>query len=182
VVLLLVGLGGAVMASMLSPRAGAVVVVPTSSERGSPTTRGSSALTLVVHVLGAVVTPGLYRLPEGSRVVDAVAAAGGFAADADHDGLNLARRVVDAEQIAVPVIGAAPAVAGPAAPGADGLVNLNTADRALLETLPRIGPATADRIIAWREANGGFASVEDLGEISGIGERTLDALRDLVSV
>jgi len=182
VVLLLIGLGGAVVASMLSPRAGAVVVSSPTGGAGAPSARGSAALTLVVHVLGAVAEPGLYRLPEGSRVVDAVAAAGGFAQEADPGALNLARRLFDAEQILVPVAGAVPAVSGPSVAGPDGRVNLNTADRALLETLPRIGPATADRIIAWREANGGFASVEDLGEISGIGERTLAALRDLVSV
>jgi len=140
-------------------------------------------LSVVVHVLGAVARPGLYRLPEGARIVDAVAAAGGFAAEADRSGLNLARVLADAEQIIVPVVGEVPvAVAGPPGVGADGRVNLNTADERALETLPRVGPAMAERIIAWREANGGFRSVEDLTQVSGIGDKTFEAMKALVTV
>lgn len=138
---------------------------------------------LYVHVFGAVTIPGLYRLPDGSRVVDVVAAAGGLAVDADTSAVNLARRLTDGEQLYVPAIGevSANAPAG-TAPAGDGLVNLNTADAAALDTLPRIGPAIAERILAWRDDNGRFTSVEDLLAVPGIGEIMLEGLRDLVTV
>lgn len=137
---------------------------------------------LYVHVSGAVRTPGLYLLPAGARVVDAVAAAGGFSEDADRDAVNLARTLDDGEQLPVPREGEA-APAGAAAPApADGRVDLNAADAAMLETLPRIGPALAERIVAWREDNGGFTSVEDLLAVPGIGDKMLESLRDLVTV
>ncbi len=179
VVLLLIALGGTIIASLLAPRGGSLAVAgPTPGPSG-----GDDVLMVVVHVLGAVTKPGLYRLPEGSRIVDAIAAAGGFAADADRGGLNLARVLQDAEQVIVPIAGAVPA-AGAAPPGlsSDGRVNLNTADREALETLPRVGPAMAERILAWREANGGFRTVEDLMQVSGIGEKTFEAMREQVSV
>ncbi|GAA4765493.1 ComEA family DNA-binding protein [Microbacterium gilvum] len=140
---------------------------------------------LYVHVQGAVREPGLYVLDAGARVVDAVSAAGGFADDADESGVNLARPVADGEQLAVPVEGEAPASGAPDAPGAPagpGLVNLNTADAAALEELPRIGPAIAERIIAWRDENGPFTAVDDLLAVSGIGDAMLDTLRPLVTV
>ncbi len=139
-----------------------------------------TAASVFVHVSGSVAAPGLYVLYDGARVVDAVAAAGGFAAGADETAVNLARPVSDGEQLHVPVVGAA---AGPAPPdGGDGRVNLNTADAAALDTLPRIGPAMAARIIEWRDANGRFTSVEDLLSVPGIGDKMLETLRDLVSV
>jgi competence protein ComEA len=112
--------------------------------------------------------------------VDAVAAAGGFAATADQGQVNLARFVVDGEQIYVPAVGEVPATA----PGttAGGKVNINTADETTLETLPRVGPAMAARIIAWREANGNFATIEDLMSVTGIGDKTFESLKDLVTV
>ncbi|WP_394552115.1 ComEA family DNA-binding protein [Agromyces sp. MMS24-JH15] len=138
---------------------------------------------LLVHVLGAVAEPGLVEVAAGSRVVDAIAAAGGLAADADPAGVNLARPVVDGEQLIVPVAGQLPA---PGAPGAmtpgDGKVHLNTADLAALDTLPRIGPALAQRILDWREANGSFASVDQLREVAGIGDATFSGLVDLVAL
>jgi competence protein ComEA len=143
---------------------------------------------LYVHVFGAVTAPGLYRLAEGARVVDAVAAAGGMTADADAAGVNLARPVADGEQLRVPAVGEAPPPPAPEAGGAVGpgaagaLVDLNTADAATLDTLPRVGPTTAQRIIAWREENGAFTSVEDLLAVPGIGEKMLATLRELVTV
>lgn len=136
---------------------------------------------LHVHVSGAVATPGLYVLPADSRVVDAVGAAGGFADDADRDAVNLARQLGDGEQIVVARIGEAP-VQGSGDPAGDGLIDLNTADEAQLDTLPRIGPAMAARIIEWRETNGRFTSVEDLLAVPGIGDKMLASLRDLVRV
>ena len=143
---------------------------------------------LYVHVAGAVARPGLYALPGGSRVVDAIAAAGGIADGGDQAAVNLAREVSDGEQIVVPMVGEAPPAAtgsggASGAAGDDaGVVDLNTADAAALDSLPRIGPALAERILAWRDENGRFASVEDLLAVPGIGEKLLEGLRDRVRV
>lgn len=134
---------------------------------------------LYVHVSGAVASPGLYRLRDGSRVVDAIAVAGGFGDDADESGVNLARPVADGEQLVVPRVGES--TAGQAAAG-DGRVNLNSATLEELDTLPRIGPAMAQRIVEWRTANGRFTSVEDLLAVPGIGDKMLETLRELVVV
>ncbi|MDJ1115298.1 ComEA family DNA-binding protein [Microbacterium dauci] len=136
-----------------------------------------------VHVSGEVAEPGLYRLDDGARVVDAVSAAGGFTDAATPEGINLARLVSDGEQLHVPAEGEAPPV-GTDAPGAsaDGTINLNTADLAALDTLPRVGPAIAQRILDWRDEHGRFTSVDDLLAVPGIGEKMLAALRDLVTV
>jgi competence protein ComEA len=141
---------------------------------------------LLVHVLGAVAEPGLIELAPGARVVDAVAAAGGFTAAADPAGVNLARPVVDGEQLVVFAVGeVAPAAdAGPAVPGpaSDGLVHLNSAGVAELDTLPRIGPALAQRILDYREANGPFTSVDQLLEVTGIGDAVFSGLAELVAL
>ena len=145
---------------------------------------------IYVHVVGAVVSPGLFPLAPGSRVVDALAAAHGFADGADTAGVNLARVLSDGEQLVVPRQGEAPAVPATSnAPGAAGgsaspsaPVDLNTATAEQLETLPRVGPSLAARIIAWRTAHGRFARVADLGRVPGIGDRTLASLTPLVRV
>lgn len=178
-VLVLVALGVAVVVSAVSPHGEVQSVVrtePLTTEGAAP---GQSA-TILVHLLGAVEHPGLYELHDGARAVDAVAAAGGFLDTADQTQLNLARFVADGEQIYVPAIGEVPA----AAPGASGTgkVNINTADAATLDTLPRVGPAMAARIIEWRETNGRFSSVEDLMNVTGIGDKTFEGLKDLVTI
>ncbi|MEN2740852.1 ComEA family DNA-binding protein [Microbacterium sp. X-17] len=152
-------------------------VAATAGPGGAGTTVAGTAA--YVHVAGAVARPGLYALPAGARVVDAISAAGGFTPEAAQAAVNLARSVTDGEQLVVPVQGAAPPAG--ATPG-DGRVNVNTADAARLDTLPGVGPAIADRIVSWREKNGPFASIDDLLAVPGIGEKMLENLRELVSV
>ena len=135
------------------------------------------------HAAGAVVRPGVYRLPAGSRVTDLVEAAGGITPDAAPDLLNLAAELADGQQVYVPRVGeAAPAAAGAASGAPAGPVDLNTATAEQLEELPGIGPATARAIIEHRERAGAFRSVEELLEVRGIGEAKLAGLRDLVRV
>ena len=135
-------------------------------------------LTVMVHVVGAVESPGVIELPENSRIVDALAKAGGAREDAVLSGINLARVLFDGEQIVVPALGDEPTEAPGEAPA--GLVSLSRGTTAELETLPRVGPATAARIIAWREENGPFTSVDDVLAVSGIGPATLEGFRSLV--
>lgn len=176
----LVGAFAVVVAGGVLRGAGGGEPVPEPSD--SPVVVASAEL--YVHVEGAVHAPGLYLLPEGSRVVDAVGAAGGFADDADPAAVNLARQLGDGEQLHVPRLGETPPASAEAGGGvgADGIVDLNTADLAALDTLPRIGPAIAQRIIDWREEHGRFTSVDDLLAVPGIGEKLLAGLRDLVRV
>lgn len=177
VVLVLVGLGCAVLVSVLGDHGSAAQVArPTGVASAGPV----SGAQIYVHILGEVTRPGLYELREGDRAVDAVAAAGGFTDAADQAQLNLARFLVDGEQIYVPVIGETPAAAEGTSVG--GKVNINTADEPTLETLPRVGPAMAQRIIDWRTANGRFTAVEDLMNVTGIGEKTFEGLKDLITV
>ncbi|MGL4339925.1 MAG: helix-hairpin-helix domain-containing protein [Rhodoglobus sp.] len=181
VVLVLVGLGCAVLAAALGQHGSAREVV---SPQLPPTPEAAvSGTEIFIHILGAVQRPGLYTLGEGDRAIDAVAAAGGFLDIADQRQLNLARFVVDGEQIVVPAKGEVSDAAA-AAPGtsADGKVNINTADEATLDTLPRVGPAMAARIIAWRDEHGRFTAIEDLMNITGIGDKTFEGMRDMVTV
>lgn len=140
---------------------------------------------IVVHVSGAVISSGVYELPEGSRVSDAIDAAGGMVDDASEDALNLARVLVDGEQVVVPTVEEhmqelETAADGGASPS--GKVNINTATAEQLDTLPGIGESTAQKIIADREANGSFASPEDLKRVSGIGDKKYAELADLITV
>jgi len=134
---------------------------------------------LYVHVVGEVKSPGMYQLPIGARLVDAVFAAGGLTEEADNASVNLARELTDGEQIIVFSISQEGEAAGSTA---SGLVSLNRAGDKELEELPGIGPALAGRIVAWREANGGFKSVQDLLKVSGIGENLLAGVIDLVTL
>lgn len=161
---------------------------------------GNSAV-IYVHVCGAVIYPGVYALPEGSRVYEAVEAAGGFAADADEDYVNQALILVDQDRLEIPTVSQTASgqdsssaesgygitsAEGSSASGSgassSGLINLNTATQAELETLPGIGEAKAKAIIAYREENGAFSSIEEIQEVSGIGEATYANLKDLITV
>ncbi|MFC4603183.1 ComEA family DNA-binding protein [Rhodococcus kronopolitis] len=163
---------------------------------------------LVVSVVGLVHASGLVHLPDGARIADAVAAAGGAREGADLLGLNMAQRVADGDQILVGVApeggapvtvgsgtvgagagagagaagGGGPGPSGTGGPAAGGKVNLNTATAEELDALPGVGPVTAASILAWRTANGRFTDVEQLGEVDGIGPARLGKLRDLVAV
>ena len=163
---------------------------------------------ITVHVVGAVVNPGVYRVPAGSRVVDAVDLAGGVTQNADTENVNMALPVGDADQVFIPtrssrassaprttvsavrsparskdaVEGPNSSESAPASPSSGGLININTADAAALEGLPGVGPATAKAIIDHRTANGPFASVEDLKKVKGIGDAKFAALRPSVTV
>ena len=145
-----------------------------------------------VHIAGAVVRPGLYDLPEDSRVMDAVEAAGGFVAEADKNSINLAARLEDAQRLDIPyVAGYIPDVeqgfvviseGTPSPLAGEELVNINTASLEELDTLPGIGPTTAQKIIDYREENGPFATIEDIVNVSGIGAATYEDIKDLITV
>lgn len=165
----------------------------------APATTGPASAVVVVHVVGQVKRPGVRELPAGSRVAQAVAAAGGAKSGADLSRVNLARVLVDGEQVRIPAPGdpvdprqltgpgAAPAAggggdAGVAGAGSGGQVALNSADLAALDTLPGVGPVLAQRILDWRTQHGRFTSVDELGEVSGIGEKLLAQLTPLVTL
>lgn len=168
--------------------AGAVSGSPPSSAVATPGVGAEATEAEVyVHVSGAVNKPGLIRLQPGARVVDAVEAAGGFAEGADPAGVNLARRVHDGEQLRAPLVGEAPpadvaADASGAGATVGALVDLNTASTSQLESLPRIGPAMAQRIVDWRTSNGRFGAVTDLLKVTGIGQKLFDGIKDKVTV
>ena len=156
---------------------------PAASRDASTGVHGSAG-PVVVDVVGAVTRPGLVHLPDGSRVADALAAAGGPTADADLAVLNQARVVADGELIRVPRVGEAPVVpgTGDGTGTAPGPVDLNRATAAELDVLPGVGPATAAAIVAWRTGHGRFRTIEDLLEVPGIGPGRLERLRPLVKV
>ncbi|WP_201292819.1 ComEA family DNA-binding protein, partial [Cellulomonas citrea] len=148
---------------------------------GTPSPGGTGPVVpgvVVVHVVGAVATPGVVRLPAGARVLDALAAAGGSTPDADLSAVNLARELVDGEQVVVPRPGEVPAAIGASATGDGALVDVNTATPAQLDELPGVGPVLAQRIVDGRP----YRTVEDLDGVEGIGPSLLDKLRSKVRV
>jgi competence protein ComEA len=180
--------------------AGEPTVTAADADPATDPAGGSAAGSLRVYVVGQVRRPGVVSLAVGARVEDAVDAAGGATEKADLAVMNLARKVVDGERIIVPRPGqklptpdpvAVPGAADPGAAGADpgsgtvtpgAPIDLNTATVAQLDALPGVGPVIAGRIVAWRQENGRFSSVDDLGEVQGIGDATLAKLRPLVRV
>ncbi|MEO3761167.1 ComEA family DNA-binding protein [Mycobacterium sp. B14F4] len=186
-----------------TPAVASAKLPPVQMVSSSSPTPAAADAPVVVSVVGLVHEPGLVTLDAGARIADALEAAGGPLDGADLVGLNMARRVADGEQVVVgiaappgepvtmgsSVSGGTAAASPPQAPastGGDaapaGLVNLNTATVDELDTLPGIGPVTAAAIVAWRDANGQFTSVEQLGDVDGIGPARLEKLRNLVHV
>jgi competence protein ComEA len=143
---------------------------------------------LIVYVSGAVAVPDVYRLPDGARVKDAVLAAGGLRGDAASEDINLAAPLSDAQHVHIPHIGEATPVAAPdlsalaGQPASGGLINLNQASVTDLEELPGVGQAIAERIVAYREQQGPFQSVEDLQSVTGIGAKLFAKISSLVTV
>lgn len=145
---------------------------------------------IVVYISGAVAKSGLYSLPVGSRVNDAVQAAGGFTSEANPDGLNLAAQLTDGERIYVSSVGEQPAIplstaelpASSSRQGGLVIVNINTAGQQELESLPEIGPKTAQAIIAYRTAHGFFKSIEDILKVDGIGPVTFEQIKDWITI
>lgn len=157
---------------------------------GAPALQTESEALICVHVCGAVNAPGVYEMAEGSRVCDAVALAGGFAEDADSTWINQAGYVQDGQQLYVYTAEETQGLSRDAPPHgeaavqdtADGLVNLNTAGREELMTLPGIGEAKADAIIAWRTEHGAFGAIEEIQQISGIKEAVFSKIKDRITV
>jgi len=172
----------AMLVTVMSTAATPVDTDPWSS--AAPTaTHGSSGGELIVDVEGGVASPGIHRLARGSRVADALAAAGGYAESADlvaaAQVLNLAAELVDGQQIWVPIVGAGPAGGGGG--GGDGLLNLNRATQSELEALPGIGPVTAEKILAARDEQP-FATLDELVTREVLTARQLEQIADLVTV
>jgi competence protein ComEA len=171
------------------PPAGGTAGHAAPAKGASVRVEASGSGVAVVQVAGAVHRPGVYRLGAGRRVDDAVRAAGGAQPRADLAGVNLAAKVSDGQQVIVPVAGAAGAAgtgpagsAGGAGAASGQPLNLNTATPEQLDQLDGLGPATAQKIVAYRQAHGGFRSVSELDQVPGIGEKKLAALKDRVRV
>lgn len=172
---------------LASPAAGApearlpLATRSVASAAAPVTSRGAE---VVVHVAGAVVSPGVYRFSDGARTIDAITAAGGGRADADLGRVNLAARLSDGLRVYVPAVGetAAPVIGGSSDPAEQGPINLNAATADQLDGLPGVGPATAAAIIAYRRDHGPFSSIEQLLEVHGIGPSKLEQIRSMVVV
>lgn len=173
-VILALALGIVALLAYRQPPVSITIVPPAPTTTPGP---------LSVYVTGAVAAPGaLLTLPPGSRVMEAISAAGGFSPDADRSALNVARLLRDGEQIHIPSVNAPPQAAGPISPAAAmaSALNVNIATAEQLQVLPDVGPSLAEAIIEYREQHGPFASLEDLDQVSGVGPARLEAWRDLI--
>lgn len=179
-ILIVLGIAGVVAFQVLRPESETIVLTtptPFPSPQASPTPRP-----MRVYVSGAVRNPDVYALPPDSIVKDAMLAAGGPTDEADLDRINLALPVVDGQHVYVPRLGEEnlPVQPPSGSSASSGKVNINTADAAVLETLPSIGPTIAQRIVEHRQLNGAFVEIEDIMKVSGIGEGTFAKIRDLI--
>ncbi len=183
--LLAVGIIGGLLGS-------GVIYLTSSQPRGEGITLlpPPTSAPIVVHIVGAVLEPGVYSLPIKSRQQDAIEAAGGFLPDANPQALNLAAPLQDGDRIVVPTIPSdtpTPATNPSKStivelPSSNTLININTASQADLENLPGIGPVKAQTIIAYRESNGFFGLIKDIQNVPGIGPKTFENLKSLITV
>lgn len=159
---------------------------PVSLDTTSSSEEINKKIKLQVHVAGEVNKPGVYKLDEGSRIIDAINAAGGFTNKANQSSLNLAKLIEDGEQIKIDAIETTESQYVPNGSNnnenSNGKININTADLAQLQTLSGVGPSTAQKILDYRSSNGKFKSIEDLKKVSGIGEKTFEKLKDKICV
>lgn len=135
---------------------------------------------LWVHVIGEVQHPGIYHITDRPRVVDAVMAAGGFTSNAAECAVNLAREIRDGEQLNIPSLNEGCSVSGEKS--SPGHISLNQATTEQLDSLPGIGPTLAERIVQWRQTNGGFASVDQLNDVAGIGDKLFNGVKELITL
>jgi competence protein ComEA len=180
VVICLLGLGGKVLLAGRAPESDAPAATLAAIEAEPVESGAGRTKPLVVHVAGAVRRPGLYRLEEGSRVADAIRAAGGAKRRAALALLNLAAPIADGQQVLVPLRQAGARAAPPFAGAPPGPVPLNSATLEQLDALPGVGPVTAQKILDYREQHGSFTSIDELDAIPGIGPARLEQLRELV--
>ncbi len=181
-VIVTVGAVAAIIGALVvwAPRpAGATMPAAPVAGQETPTLPGVTAALVMVHVAGAVHQPGVYELPVGSRVTDAVEAAGGPVDGAELDSINLARQVADGERVRVPTQDESDGRVGLSA---GGRININTAVASQLEDLPGVGPVLAGRIVAYREQHGPFASVSALDSVTGLGPAVVAGLADAAAV
>jgi competence protein ComEA len=174
-----------VLTAVIAFAINALAVSPSTIESKPSTSATHQAIeppSFYVHIVGQVKNPGVYVLTVGSRLFDAVVAAGGFLDSADQSSVNLARALTDGEQIFVLKTGETPTDSLPGQRSAGGLISLNRASEAELEGLPGVGPALAGRIIDWRAANGGFKKKEDLLNVGGIGDKLFSGISKLVTL
>jgi competence protein ComEA len=155
----------------------ASAAVASTGDGSSGISLGDGGPDLVVDVAGAVRRPGVYRLPAGARVIDAIGRAGGAAGDAMPAGINRAARLADGQQVVVPERSPDGAVATAATTAEDGPISLGSATVEQLDTIDGIGPVTAAKIVEYRDQHGGLASVDQLDQVSGIGPATMESLR-----
>jgi len=175
-------LAGGLLYVMRAPAATPIVLEPAPTEKP-----------IAVHVVGAVPRPGLYEFADGARVQDAIDAAGGLLAEADPGSINLAALLEDGQQLDIPYTAGSEPVPGSGSSGlplpteaptagAEDLININTATAEELDSLPGIGPTTAQKILDYRVANGPFNTIEDIMNVSGIGPSTFENIKDLITV
>jgi len=174
-----------------------VILLVSSQPRGQPITLvpPPTPIPIMVYITGAVIHPGVYSLSPDSRVLDAIQAAGGASQDADLEAVNLADFLEDGSRVSIPTIQLIPptdeapptpassrgGIEGPLFPSPAHLININTANQAELESLPGIGPVLAQKIIAYREANGPFTTIEDIIDVPGIGQSTFELIMQLIT-
>ena len=147
-------------------------------------TAETSSTNIVVDISGCVNIPGVYEIPDGTRLHQVIAEAGGLTEDADIDAINQAEQVTDGQKIRIPAKGSTGSVTEHTNENQDGTgrININHADSSTLQQISGVGPATAEKIIQYRESNGSFQTIEDLKNVSGIGEKTFEKMKDQICV